>query len=119
MEETVREAVDAVIPLVEAVGAVVIVTGVLVTFAFWVASELRLRSTSYEELRLRLARFLALGLEFQLGADILGTAVSPSFEEIGRLGAIAAIRTLLNYFLTRDLDAMRDTGRPEPMPGGR
>jgi len=45
--------------------------------------------------------------------------VSPSFEEIGRLGAIAAIRTLLNYFLTRDLSAMRESGRPEPMPGGR
>jgi len=119
MEEAVRQAVDTVIPLVEAVGAIVIVAGVAVTFAFWIASELRLHSSSYEELRLRLARFLALGLEFQLGADILGTAVSPSFEEIGRLGAIAAIRTLLNYFLTRDLSAMRESGRPEPMPGGR
>ena len=119
IEETVRDAVDAVVALVEATGAIVIVTGVAVTFAFWVASELRLRSSTYEELRLRLARFLVLGLEFQLGADILGTAVSPSFEEIGRLGAIAAIRTLLNYFLTRDLDAMRGSGRPEPLPGGR
>ena len=119
MEEAIRRAVDAVIPLVEAVGALVIVTGVLVVFAFWVASELRLRSASYEELRLRLARFLALGLEFQLGADILGTAVSPSFEEIGRLGAIAAIRIVLNYFLQQDLDTMRASGRPDPMPGGR
>jgi len=119
MEERIREAVDAVIPLVEAVGALVIAAGVFVCFAFWVASELRLRQESYEEIRLRLARFLALGLEFQLGADILGTAVSPTFEEIGRLGAIAAIRTLLNYFLQRDLDTMRDSGRPEPMPGGR
>jgi uncharacterized membrane protein len=119
MEEAVNQAVDAAIPLVEASGAVVIVAGVLVTFAFWVASELRLRSSSYEELRLRLARYLALGLEFQLGADILGTAISPSFEEIGRLGAIAAIRTLLNYFLQKDLETMRGTGRPDPMPGGR
>lgn len=45
--------------------------------------------------------------------------MSPSFEEIGRLGAIAAIRTLLNYFLQRDLDTMRGAGRAEPLPGGR
>ena len=64
--------------MIEAVGAIVIVAGVAVTFAFWIASELRLHSSSYEELRLRLARFLALGLEFQLGADILGTATPPS-----------------------------------------
>ncbi|MDP9384003.1 MAG: DUF1622 domain-containing protein [Actinomycetota bacterium] len=119
MEEAIRQAVDAVIPVVEAIGAVVIVVGVLVSFGFWVAAELRLHAASYEEIRVRLARFLALGLEFQLGADILGTAVSPTFEEIGRLGAIAAIRTLLNYFLQRDLDTMRGTGRPDPMPGAR
>lgn len=119
MEEAIRAAVDAVIPVVEAVGAFVILAGVLVTFAFWVLAELRVQASTYEELRLRLARFLTLGLEFQLGADILGTAVSPSFEEIGRLGAIAAIRTLLNFFLQRDLDTMRDSGRPEPLPGAR
>lgn len=119
MEEAIHQAVDAAIPVVEAIGAVVIVAGVLVTFGLWLASELRLRSNSYEELRLRLARHLALGLEFQLGADLLGTAISPSFEEIGRLAAIAAIRTLLTFFLQRDLEVMRGTGRPDPMPGGR
>ncbi len=43
------------------------------------------------------------GLEFQLAADILRTAVAPSFEEIGQLAAVAAIRTALNYFLERDI----------------
>ncbi len=112
IEEGVRVAVDAVIPLIEGIGALVIVVGVLVTFGYWVASELRIRVAPYEEARLRLARFLALGLEFQLGADILGTAVSPTFTEIGRLGAIAAIRTLLNYFLQRDLESARSASLP-------
>ena len=103
MEEHVRSAVDAVIPFVDAVGAIVIVTGVAVTFVLWALSELRIRRTGYETVRLRLGRYLALALEFQLGADILATAVSPSFEEIGKLGAIAAIRTALNYFLSHEL----------------
>ncbi|MDP9399924.1 MAG: DUF1622 domain-containing protein [Actinomycetota bacterium] len=47
---------------------------------------------------------MALGLEFQLASDILGTAVSPTFAEIGKLGAIAAIRTVLNFFLAQELE---------------
>jgi uncharacterized membrane protein len=53
--------------------------------------------------RLSLARYLALALELQLGADILSTAVAPSWDQIGKLGAIAAIRTSLNFFLMREL----------------
>lgn len=54
-------------------------------------------------IRLTLARYLALALEFQLGADIISTAVAPTWEEIGKLGAIAVIRTGLNFFLSQEL----------------
>jgi uncharacterized membrane protein len=112
MEDRVRSAVEAVIPFVEAVGALIIVVGVALAFGTWVMSELRLRRSAAgdEGVRLTLGRFLALGLEFQLGADILGTAVSPSWDEIGRLGAIAGIRTVLNYFLAQDLERARREG---------
>lgn len=49
------------------------------------------------------ARWLVAGLTFQLAADIIETAFSPSWEEIGKLAAIAAIRTFINFFLERDL----------------
>ncbi len=118
MEELVRDAVDATIPVVEAIGALVIVAGVLVTFVVYAASELRIRPRPYEQVRILLARFLALGLEFQLGADILGTAVSPSWDEIGKLAAIAALRTLLNYFLQQEIqqNASRQHGVSGPTP---
>ncbi len=54
-------------------------------------------------IRLSLGRFLTLGLEFQLASDILRTAIAPSFEELGQLAAIATIRTVLNYFLSREI----------------
>ena len=57
-----------------------------------------------EEVRLRLGRWLALALEFELGADILRTAVAPTWSEIGQLAAIAAVRTALNYFLQQEID---------------
>ncbi len=56
-----------------------------------------------KEIRLSLGRSLALALEFLLGADILKTAVAPSWDDIGQLAAIAILRTGLNYFLDREL----------------
>jgi uncharacterized membrane protein len=62
-----------------------------------------------EDIRLRLGRWLALALEFELAADILRTAIAPTWAEIGQLAAIAAIRTALNYFLQKEID--RETVR--------
>lgn len=48
--------------------------------------------------------WLMLGLEFELAADIIRTAVSPSWNDIGQLAAIATIRTALNFFLEKDIE---------------
>lgn len=53
----------------------------------------------------RFARWIILALEFALGADIARTAISPSWDDIGQLAAIALIRTALNYFLEKDLES--------------
>ncbi|HSJ74067.1 MAG TPA: DUF1622 domain-containing protein, partial [Miltoncostaeaceae bacterium] len=104
VESAVREAVEFGIPVIEAIGAVVIAGGVVFATAAYLLGLLGRREASYERVRLQLARFIALGLEFQLASDVLGTAVSPSFEQIGRLAAIAAIRTLLNFFLAQEIE---------------
>jgi uncharacterized membrane protein len=57
------------------------------------------------EVWLRFGVWLLLGLEFELAADVVRTAVSPTWGDIGQLAAIAGIRTFLNYFLERDLEA--------------
>jgi uncharacterized membrane protein len=114
MEQTIRDAVQQVVPVVEAIGAAVISVGVVVTFVMWVMSEVRVRVVPYEEVRLLLGRYLALGLEFALGADILATAVSPSWDDIGQLAAIAGIRTTLNYFLARELGSAAAAAKPAP-----
>ena len=67
------------------------------------------------EVWLRYGRSLGAGLTFQLAADITATAFAPSWEEIGRLGAIAAIRTFLNFFLERDLAELRDRDADSPL----
>ncbi|MBX3193390.1 MAG: DUF1622 domain-containing protein [Labilithrix sp.] len=67
--------------------------------------------------RLRLGRWLVLGLEFQLAADVIRTAIAPSWQELGQLAAVATIRTALNYFLERDLADITSPA-PEREPYG-
>ena len=127
MEELLRDAVAVMVLVVEACGAAVIITGALWAFArfLWVGVRLR-DTTAFVPIRLTLGRFLALGLEFQLAGDILTTAVAPTFEEIGKLAAIATIRTALNYFLRKEIEDERRqlaeqerTGTPDPADPNR
>ena len=67
-----------------------------------------------EAVRLRLGRWLAVALELELGADILRTAVAPTWNEIGQLGAIVVLRTALNYFLQLEIDKAQSTRNALP-----
>ena len=63
-------------------------------------------------IRLELGLCLALALEFLLAADILSTAISPTWQDIGILAAISGIRTFLNYFLEREVKELEKTNDP-------
>lgn len=89
---------------VETIGAFIIALGVCVAVLQFIRALRSRQTESYNGIRLTLARHLALALEFQLGADILSTAIAPSWEQIGKLGAIAVIRTGLNYFLMKEME---------------
>lgn len=93
---------EAIASLVIA-AAVIEATGraFIVIFRHTTPAESDASHEAKEEVRLRLGRWLALALEFELGADILRTAVAPTWSEIGQL---AAVRTALNFFLQREID---------------
>ena len=104
MEELLQDVVNVLVSIVETCGAAVIIIGAVWAFARFLWVGLRRRDTSaFIPVRLTLGRFLALGLEFQLASDVLRTAVAPSFRELGQLAAVAAIRTVLNYFLGKEI----------------
>jgi uncharacterized membrane protein len=107
-EEVLAQVVQLLVVVVEACGAIVIIIGAVWAFVRFVAVGFRSRSAAdFVPVRLTLGRFLALGLEFQLASDILSTAVAPTWEELGKLAAVAAIRTALNYFLSREIKEER------------
>ena len=118
VEQTVQNLVLWLRLAVELTGALIISLGVVASILYFARSLTPPQLTGYNEIRLTLSRFLALALEFQLGADILSTAIAPSWDQIGKLGAIAFIRTALNYFLTREMREERDGLNADTPPAG-
>jgi len=108
VEEFLITAVGYLKLAVEAVGAVIVGFGALATVVIYLLSLFGIRKRSYTEIRLFLGRYLVLGLEFQLGSDILSTAVAPTIAEIEILAAIVVIRTVLNYFLSKEIERERE-----------
>jgi len=104
-EDFLKTAVELLVRLVESAGAVVIFTGAAIAFVRFLDAAVRHRHEPHRfvAVRLGLGRYLALGLEFQLASDVLRTAVAPTLREIGELAAVAAIRTALNYFLSKEI----------------
>lgn len=95
--------------LIDTMALIVIVGGTVE--AFLRGTRHLLTSADIHESRgiwLRYARWLVAGLTFQLAADIIETSIAPTWDDIGRLGVIAVIRTFLNYFLERDLAEVRE-----------
>ena len=97
--------IDAMATLIIIVGTVeAFIDGIRVIFSSKSSHEKR-------DVWLRYARWLVAGLTFQLASDIIETSIRTSWESIGRLGAIAVIRTFLNYFLERDINEAREKQR--------
>jgi uncharacterized membrane protein len=123
VEPTIINLVSWLKLMIETTGAIIITIGVVLAFFEFIKVLSSSKPEGYTKIRLLLARYLALALEFQLGADILSTAISPSWDQIGKLGAIAVIRTALNFFLSREMEQERkitdvenriDTGAGNP-----
>ena len=103
-ETKIEEGISTVIEWlrlgIETVGAFFVAVGIVAAVIVLLKHP---RATEFNLPRLTLARYLVLALEFQLAADILSTAVAPTWDKIGKLGAIAVIRTLLNHFLIKEM----------------
>ncbi len=109
VEGQVQASVEWLRLFVEALGALVIAAGVVVVVVALARHLLFERGASFGPIRLSFARYLTLALELQLAADILSTSVAPTWDRIGKLAAIAVIRTALNYFLSKELQAEATT----------
>jgi uncharacterized membrane protein len=113
LKEWLILATNAAVDVIDWLALIVIVLGAAEAFVRGVWTMLASADGHVQpDAWLRLGRWLVAGLTFQLAADILETAITTSWDEVARLGAIAAIRTFLNYFLERDLGEIRQRQAP-------
>ncbi len=92
---------------IETLAAIVVGVGSLNAFAKALFRKHERRSEHYESVRVELGRSLTLGLELEIGADILRVATAPTSRHIGMLAAIIGVRSALNYLLERDIEHMQ------------
>lgn len=105
MEEYLRGAAEFIAIIAEICGIAVVAVAIVRAIVHFVRDLIRHEENIHRTtVRLHLGRSLALSLEFLLAADVVRTAVAPSWEEIGKLAAIATIRTALNFFLQREIE---------------
>jgi uncharacterized membrane protein len=98
--------------VIDAMALLVVVIGTVEAFIAGLRAMVGSRlGHERREIWLRFARWLVAGLTFQLAADIIETSIRTSWEAILQLGAVAVIRTLLNFFLERDLAEVRERQR--------
>ncbi len=104
--EIVETAIGYAAIFAEAIAAVVIIVGAVHTLWIYLKSFIKCRDESRGLIggRIRLGHSLVLGLEFLIAAAILKTAVSPQWKDIWQLAVIVGIRTVLDYFLTWELE---------------
>lgn len=106
LREAMMHGVELFQLLLELISIACVVIGLGKTL--WLAARVRDHAPGFPRIRLCFGSWLILALEFQLAADILATTVAPSKEELIRLAIIAVIRTFLNYFLGKELEAQSE-----------
>jgi uncharacterized membrane protein len=108
MEEIAKQITINTSHAVEILAAIIIGIAVLkVLFKYFSFLYLAKKAVSKEEIRVQFGSSVAVALELLLGADVLATAVAPSWDDIGKLAAIAVLRTALNYFLGKELKEIK------------
>ena len=114
MEETFGQLASAIALGIECIAILIVAVGSVEAFFGIVATLMSPQSHGRKkDVWRRFGTWLLLGLEFELAADIVRSVIAPTWLDIGQLGAIALIRTFLNYFLEKDLDHAEISTEPE------
>lgn len=122
MREWLAAVTEPVAAAIDVMALAVVVAGTIQAFVAGLRTLFTRPATNREmrEVWLVYGRVLVAALTFQLAADIIESSVAADWGAVGRLAAVAVIRTFLNYFLERDLSDLRERQHESAsaLPGG-
>jgi len=103
-ETLLHTGITLVVHLLELMGVAVILFGALRDFVWYFTGRA-------VNIRLDLARSLALGLEFKLGGEILRTVIARDLREIATVGAIIVLRGALSFLIHWEIGHIEEDER--------
>ena len=108
LEEAMHLAIGYLVLLAEACGALVVAVGIVRAALQYLRQPLQQDALYVANMRLQLVQSMVVGLEFQVAADVLKTALSPTLRDLLMLAAIIALRTVLAFLLEREFHTLRE-----------
>lgn len=94
--------------LVGFIGVIIMTWGALQAAVHCIIYSWQHRRDGLSRIRIELGQHLALGLEFMVGKDIIESIIRPSWDELGKLAAIIALRTAVTFMLTWELREIKN-----------
>ena len=117
MRELLISVTEFAVVIIDGIALLVVIVGTVAAFVAIVRALFSpLADRDRRAIWLNYARWLVAGLTFQLAADIIESAITESWDAVGRLAAVAVIRTFLDYFLERDMNDVRGRARTTETP---
>lgn len=109
MHDFLVQLIDYIVPLTELLGVAVVTWGSVHSFALlalrgWHVAQKKPFHHSLRDIRIAIGEKMALGLDFFLAGDIIGTIVVPTQQSLMLLGGIVVIRTVMAYFLAKEIE---------------
>jgi uncharacterized membrane protein len=112
MQSIFYQVFNITVTTINLVGIFVVLWGFFVAAFGFIRMKLHRHTSTYflkesSKVRAVLGTYILFGLEFMIAADIIHTFIKPTQEDLIVLGTIVAIRTVISYFLGREVDEAR------------
>lgn len=109
IQATFLKGLNGVVTIINLVGVTVVLWGFVVAALAFIRLKLHHHTTLYflkeaNKIRAILGTYILFGLEFMIAADIIHTFIRPTQEDLIVLATIVAIRTVISYFLSREVE---------------
>ncbi len=118
--ELFTDILNVVVFCINIIGISIIMWGVTVAARNFTLMKLRKPDSGVfladaNQIRSLLGTYILFGLEFMIAGDLMHTIIKPTQQELIVLATIVAIRTVISYFLGREIEEERSQLNNRPL----
>lgn len=108
-----RHVLEGAIWVINAVSIIVLLWGVVLTVKDFIISEIKSKNRVEAVQKITVVKnclgtYILLSLEILICADIIESILNPTFHDIIVLASIVVIRTVISFFLNKEIESNKD-----------